>query len=125
MELPCQFDNITQRFIDDLRRMLRQGSRVSMAAASFSIYAFEAFNVNFCFKDSIHETVFLRNLSAPATFRFTLQWLRVSQTSFWMRPQFLNEAIGLGKDFWLTFCKMNQIYLYLVRQSYFTKVSYP
>ena len=42
MELPSQFDNITQRVIDDLRRMLRQGSRVSMAAASFSIYAFEA-----------------------------------------------------------------------------------
>ena len=42
MELPSQFDNITQRVIDDLRLMLRQGSRVSMAAASFSIYAFEA-----------------------------------------------------------------------------------
>ena len=42
MELPLQFDNITQRVIDDLRQTLHQGSRVSMAAASFSIYAFEA-----------------------------------------------------------------------------------
>ena len=42
MELPLQFDNITQRVIDDLRLTLRRGSRVSMAAASFSIYAFEA-----------------------------------------------------------------------------------
>ena len=42
MELPRQFDNITQRVIDDLKVTLRQGSRVSMAAASFSIYAFEA-----------------------------------------------------------------------------------
>lgn len=42
MELPKQFDNITQRVIDDLKEMLRHGSKVSMAAASFSIYAFEA-----------------------------------------------------------------------------------
>ncbi len=42
MELPKQFDNITSRVIDDLRVTLRRGSKVSMAAASFSIYAFEA-----------------------------------------------------------------------------------
>ncbi|MDE5986196.1 MAG: DEAD/DEAH box helicase family protein, partial [Prevotella sp.] len=42
MELPRQFDNITQRVIDDLKATLLKGSKVSMAAASFSIYAFEA-----------------------------------------------------------------------------------
>ena len=42
MELPKQFDNITQRVIDDLKATLKSGSKVSMAAASFSIYAFEA-----------------------------------------------------------------------------------
>lgn len=42
MELPKQFDNITSRVIDDLKLTLRKGSKVSMAAASFSIYAFEA-----------------------------------------------------------------------------------
>ena len=42
MELPKQFDNITQRVIDDLKTTLQRGSKVSMAAASFSIYAFEA-----------------------------------------------------------------------------------
>ena len=42
MDLPKQFDNITQRVIDDLKTTLNQGSKVSMAAASFSIYAFEA-----------------------------------------------------------------------------------
>ena len=42
MELPKQFDNITSRVIDDLKVTLRKGSKVSMAAASFSIYAFEA-----------------------------------------------------------------------------------
>ena len=36
------FDNITSRLIDDLKVVLRDGSKVSMAAASFSIYAFEA-----------------------------------------------------------------------------------
>ena len=42
MELPKQFDNITLRVIDDLKATLKSGSKVSMAAASFSIYAFEA-----------------------------------------------------------------------------------
>ncbi|MBO4850334.1 MAG: DEAD/DEAH box helicase family protein [Prevotella sp.] len=42
MELPKQFDNITHRVIDDLKATLLRGSKVSMAAASFSIYAFEA-----------------------------------------------------------------------------------
>ena len=42
MELPKQFDNITQRVIDDLKATLQKGSKVSVAAASFSIYAFEA-----------------------------------------------------------------------------------
>ena len=42
MELPRQFDNITSHVIDDLKVTLRQGSKVSVAAASFSIYAFEA-----------------------------------------------------------------------------------
>ena len=42
MGLPKQFDNITSRVIDDLKTTLQRGSKVSMAAASFSIYAFEA-----------------------------------------------------------------------------------
>lgn len=42
MDLPKQFDNVTSHVIDDLKQVLRSGSRVSVAAASFSIYAFEA-----------------------------------------------------------------------------------
>ncbi|MBR7055278.1 MAG: DEAD/DEAH box helicase family protein [Prevotella sp.] len=42
MEQFKQFNNITTRVIDDLKATLLRGSRVSMAAASFSIYAFEA-----------------------------------------------------------------------------------
>ena len=42
MELPKQFDNITRSVIDDLKTTLQRDSKVSMAVASFSIYAFEA-----------------------------------------------------------------------------------
>lgn len=42
MDLPKQFDNVTSHVIDDLKQVLRSGSRVSVAASSFSIYAFEA-----------------------------------------------------------------------------------
>ena len=42
MDFPKQFDNINQRVIDDLKVTLKRGSKVAMAAASFSIYAFEA-----------------------------------------------------------------------------------
>lgn len=42
MELPKQFDNINSRVIDDLKVSLRKGSKVAVAAASFSIYAYKA-----------------------------------------------------------------------------------
>lgn len=42
MELTKQFDNITSRLIDDLKQQLTPNCKVSVAAASFSIYAFEA-----------------------------------------------------------------------------------
>lgn len=42
MEQPKLINNINERVVDDLRVRLTQGCRVSVAAASFSIYAFEA-----------------------------------------------------------------------------------
>lgn len=43
MKTPKQFNNITERVIDDLRQTLSAGnSQISIAAASFSIYAYEA-----------------------------------------------------------------------------------
>lgn len=36
------FDNVTNRVIDDLKTTIRSGSKVSIAAASFSIYAFQS-----------------------------------------------------------------------------------
>ncbi len=43
MEFPKQFDNISTHVIDDLKITLRKGSKVSMAAASLSIYALHYF----------------------------------------------------------------------------------
>ena len=42
MEMPKQFDNLNSKVIDDLKITLRRSSKVSIAAASFSIYAYEA-----------------------------------------------------------------------------------
>lgn len=39
---PKYLDNINERVIDDLKQTIGKGSKISMAAASFSIYAFEA-----------------------------------------------------------------------------------
>ena len=42
IELPKQINNINERVVDDLKTRLSAGSRICIAAASFSIYAFEA-----------------------------------------------------------------------------------
>ena len=42
MELIKVINNISERVIDDLKTKLSKGSRVSIAAASFSNYSFEA-----------------------------------------------------------------------------------
>ena len=43
MRTPKQFNNITERVIDDLKQVLSSGnSQISIAAASFSIYVYEA-----------------------------------------------------------------------------------
>lgn len=42
MKVPRQFNNITERLVDDLKASLTSQSRLSIAAASFSIYAYEA-----------------------------------------------------------------------------------
>jgi len=39
MELPKQINNTSERLVDDLKARLSTDSRVSIAAASFSIYA--------------------------------------------------------------------------------------
>lgn len=36
-----QFDNITSRVVDDLKESIKKGSKLSIAASCFSIYAYE------------------------------------------------------------------------------------
>jgi SNF2 family DNA or RNA helicase len=38
---PIFFDNVTNRVVDDLKTTIRQGSKVDIAAASFSMYAYQ------------------------------------------------------------------------------------
>lgn len=42
MKAPKQFNNITDRLVDDLKTSLTSNSRLSIAAASYSIYAYQA-----------------------------------------------------------------------------------
>lgn len=56
------FDNVNLRVVDDLRAKLRTHSKVSIAAASFSIYAFEAL------KDELENVDELRFIFTAPTF---------------------------------------------------------
>jgi len=38
---PIFFDNVTNRVIDDIKTTIRKGSKLDIAAASFSIYAYQ------------------------------------------------------------------------------------
>ena len=42
LRTPKVLDNVHEKVVDDLKQTIRKGSKVSIAAASFSIYAFEA-----------------------------------------------------------------------------------
>lgn len=45
MEQPKQINNTSERLVDDLKSRLSTQSRISIAAASLSIYAFKAMKV--------------------------------------------------------------------------------
>lgn len=46
MTTPKQFNNITERVIDDLKQVLSGDSQIPIAAASFSIYTYEVLKKN-------------------------------------------------------------------------------
>ena len=62
MELPVQFDNINRRVVDDLKEKLTAASSLSVAAASFSIYAFEALKKEL---EAVHELRFIFTFRPP------------------------------------------------------------
>lgn len=90
MELPKQFDNITQRVIDDLKATLQKGSKVSMAAASFSIYAFEALQKEL---EKIDELRFI--FTSPT---FNKERSKKQKREFYI-PKLYRERTLYGSDF--------------------------
>lgn len=62
MKSPKQFNNITERVIDDLKTTLTPNSKLSIAAASFSIYAYEAL------KEELEQIEELRFIFTSPTF---------------------------------------------------------
>lgn len=62
MKTPKQFNNITSCVVDDLHSTIKAGSKLSIAAASFSIYAYEAL------KNELESIGELRFIFASPTF---------------------------------------------------------
>lgn len=62
MKTPKQFNNITERVADDIKASLSQKSKLSIAAASFSIYAYEAL------KEELEKVEELRFIFTSPTF---------------------------------------------------------
>lgn len=90
MELPKQFDNITSRVIDDLKITLQRGSKVSMAAASFSIYAFEALQKEL---EKVDELRFI--FTSPT---FNKEQAKKQKREFYI-PKLNRERTLYGSDF--------------------------
>ena len=84
------FDNITSRVIEDLRVTLRRGSKVCMAAASFSIYAFEALQKEL---EQIDELRFI--FTSPT---FNKESEKKQKREFYI-PKLHRERMLYGSDF--------------------------
>ena len=85
MNEPKIINNISERLVDDLKERLSAGGRLSIAAASFSIYAFEALKkelesieeMRFIFTYGTDFEIKLRNqLSQKAIAKECAEWIR-------------------------------------------------
>ena len=84
------FDNVTSRVIDDLKATLRRGSKVSMAAASFSIYAFEVLQKEL---EQVDELRFI--FTSPT---FNKEHAKKQKREFYI-PKLHRERTLYGSDF--------------------------
>ncbi len=84
------FDNITNRLGDDLKTEIRKGSRLSIAASSFSIYAFEALKKELKSIDSL-QFIF----TSPT---FIQEKLQKESREFYI-PHIFNEVDLCGGEF--------------------------
>ena len=85
-----QFDNITHTVADDLKVQLGEGGKVSVAAACFSIYAFEALKSEL---EGIDEFRFI--FTSPA---FTKEFSTKQKREFFI-PKLQRERTLYGSDF--------------------------
>jgi SNF2 family DNA or RNA helicase len=83
-------DNVNSRLVDDLKQTITQGSRVHMAGASFSIYAYEALKREL---NQIEELQFI--FSTPT---FAEEGLKKDARQFYI-PHIYKEADLCGGDF--------------------------
>ena len=90
MELPKVINNISERVIDDLHLKLSEGSAMSIAAASFSIYAFEAL------KDELEKVDDLRFIFTSPT--FIKDKVKKEKREFFI-PKLSRERSLYGSDF--------------------------
>lgn len=85
-----QFNNITSRVIDDLRESITPHSRLSIAAASFSIYAYEAL------KEELEQVDELRFVFTSPT--FNTEKAKKQKREFFI-PKLGRERTLFGSDF--------------------------
>lgn len=90
MELPIQLDNVNNRVIDDLKKRLSDKSKIAIAAASFSIYAFEAL------KDELEKVDELRFIFTSPT--FVKEKNKKEKREFYI-PRLNRERNLYGSDF--------------------------
>lgn len=90
MEQPKQFDNINERVVDDLREQLRDGGKISIAAASFSIYAYETL------REQLEGLSELRFIFTSPT--FTQESAKKQKREFFI-PKLNRERNLYGSDF--------------------------
>lgn len=90
---PIILDNVNSKVIDDLKETIRKGSKVSIAAASFSIYAFEALK-----KSLILSTNFVFFLLARLSQKKRRQKKRANSISLALAVNALFTALILKSD---------------------------
>ena len=83
-------DNVNSRLVDDLKQTIRKGSRLHIAGASFSIYAYEALKKEL---NQIEELQFI--FSSPT---FIEENLKKDSWQFYI-PHIYNEVDLCGGDF--------------------------
>ena len=90
MDVPKIINNVSERVVDDLKTRLASGSRLSVAAASFSIYAFEALKKEL---EGIEELRFI--FTSPT---FVAEKVKKEKREFFI-PKLNRERNLYGTDF--------------------------